>query len=151
MWQEALQIQKDHMTRHKYKDSHMKRLAVGKRPSRTLKEFSFFLALFVRGTLPIWSQSRGRSPIRNLGTRVVTVVPQPSANLSHQQTPWPHVGSKLWRVGLCLLHKVSTTKTTTKSTTKTTTQTAASDTTTATTTTPETNNTVPSAPTTTGL
>ena len=33
--------------------------------------------------LPSW----GRSPICNPGTRVVTVVPQPSANLSHQQTP----------------------------------------------------------------
>jgi len=31
--------------------------------------------------------SRGRSPIRNMGTRMVAVVPQPSANLSHQQTP----------------------------------------------------------------
>ena len=31
--------------------------------------------------------SRGHSPICNSGTRVVAVVPQPSANLSHQQTP----------------------------------------------------------------
>jgi len=31
--------------------------------------------------------SRGHSPICNLGTRMVTVVPQLSANLSHQQTP----------------------------------------------------------------
>jgi len=31
--------------------------------------------------------SRGHSPIHNLGTRMVAVVPQPSANLSHQQTP----------------------------------------------------------------
>ena len=48
-------------------------------------EFSFSLALFVRGTLPVLpSCSRGRSPIRNPGTRVVAVVPQPSASLSHQ-------------------------------------------------------------------
>jgi len=49
------------------------------------------LALFVRGIFPIqWYplvHSRGLSPIRNLGTLVVAVVPQPSANLSHQQTP----------------------------------------------------------------
>ena len=36
--------------------------------------------------------SRGRSPIRNLGTRVVAIVPQPSASLSHQQTP-PDIGA----------------------------------------------------------
>ena len=63
------------------------------------EEFSFSLSqfvrgrvlLFVRGTLPIQCyplvHSRGRSPIHNLGTQVVAVVPQPSANLSHQQTP----------------------------------------------------------------
>jgi len=53
-------------------------------------EFSFSLALFVRGTLPVQCYplvySRGHSPIRNPGTRVVAVVPQPSANLLHQQT-----------------------------------------------------------------
>jgi len=46
--------------------------------------------LSAAGTLPIWCyplvHSRGHSPIRNLGMRVVAVVPQPSANLSHQQT-----------------------------------------------------------------
>jgi len=31
--------------------------------------------------------SRGRSPIHKPGMLVVAVVPQPSANLSHQQTP----------------------------------------------------------------
>jgi len=55
-------------------------------------EFSFSLALFVRGTLPIWCyplvHSRGRSPIRNLGTRVVAVVPQPSVNLSLLLNYW---------------------------------------------------------------
>ena len=54
-------------------------------------EFSFSLALFVCGTLPIQCyplvHSRGHSPIHNPGTRVVAVVSQPSANLSHQQTP----------------------------------------------------------------
>jgi len=43
-------------------------------------EFSFSLALFVRGTLPIRCyplvHSRGRSSIRNLGMQVVSVVPQ---------------------------------------------------------------------------
>jgi len=36
--------------------------------------------------------SRGLSSVCNLGTRVVAVVPQPPANLSHQQTP-PHYQS----------------------------------------------------------
>jgi len=48
-------------------------------------EFSFSLALFIR-CYPL-VHSRGRSPMRNLGTRVVAIVPQPSANLWHQQTP----------------------------------------------------------------
>jgi len=35
--QEALRMQRDHATCHKYEKSHMKRLAIGKEPSRTLK------------------------------------------------------------------------------------------------------------------
>jgi len=62
-------------------------------PHGLWSEFSISLALFVRGTLPIRCyplvHSRGRSPIRNLETWVVAIVPQPSANLSHQQTPQP--------------------------------------------------------------
>jgi len=62
-------------------------------------EFSFSLALFVHCTLPIRCyplvHSRGRSPIHNPGTRVVAVVPQPSANLSHQQTPPISKGMKI--------------------------------------------------------
>jgi len=63
---------------------------------RLWSEFSFSLALFVHSTLPVLPCcSPGRSPIRNLGTRVVAVVPQPSANLSHQQTPPASMNHKL--------------------------------------------------------
>jgi len=37
MQQEALQMQREHATRHKYKISHLKRLAIGEWPSTTLK------------------------------------------------------------------------------------------------------------------
>jgi len=58
---------------------------------RNCNQFSFSLALFVRGTLQCYPlvNSRGLSPIRNPGTQMVAIVPQPSANLSHQQTPPP--------------------------------------------------------------
>jgi len=35
--QEALQMQRDHETRHKYEISHLKRLTIGELPSKTLK------------------------------------------------------------------------------------------------------------------
>jgi len=51
--QEALQMQRDRATRHKYEISHLKRLAIGECYSRTLKVSCCYWIVRIRASLPV--------------------------------------------------------------------------------------------------